>query len=151
MYPIVARAISDVKRGVEQAQERGIGREFRDTLQRRSRGVQMAVAAEDYRQALTLGGERRLQEGFQVPSLHKHNVEPAFTKAFADLRGVAARKSVECRPRCDIAQKIITIPGEQANIPLEFDAKSGFRLISSGRSMGKKDNEIEPLRERAKE
>ena len=62
----------------------------------------MAVAANQHRQALELGRKHRLEEGFQVPPLHEHGVEPTFTKALADLGRVAAQESVKSGPSRDV-------------------------------------------------
>ena len=111
----------------------------------------MAVAAHEQRQALEFCRQHCLEKRFQVPALYEHGIELTFPKPLADLRRVAARETVKRRPRCYIVQKLVSVSGKQAAIPVELDAEPSLRLIGCCRAMGEKDNKIESQCERAKE
>ena len=100
----------------------------------------MAIAPDNQGKAPALRCKRRLEEAFQVPALHKHDIKPASPKAPADLGRVAAREPVQRRRICYIAQKLMSVSGEQGDIPVEAHAEPGLCLIGCRRTMGEEDD-----------
>jgi hypothetical protein len=111
----------------------------------------MAIAAREHWQALELCSPNRLQETFQVPSLHKHGTEPTLPKTLANVGRVAAPEVVRPRPPCHIAKELMRVSGKQSYIPFEFDAEPSLRLVGWRRTMEEKNDEIDSPSERAKE
>ena len=144
MPPVGAIARTHDQGPIETTKKDRISHRFGPPLPGGPRRIQMRIATDKDRDAHALRRPKRLMKALEPPAHNEYSIELASAQPPADFRRVNAREAIQRWRDRSVAQKFIGITGEQIDIPIKSDAKSGLRLIVRCCAVAVEDREVQP-------